>query len=99
MRSAIIAAALGAAVACSPLESEEARSLSYEKNVESCLCRSLEFETDSYSGRTYAGMQERCNDTVHAADPRRYPQDARAAPGIDALRCPVSVREWRETAR
>lgn len=94
-----MATALCAAVACSPLESEEARDVSYEKNVESCLCRSLEFETDSYTGRTFAGMLERCNATVHAANPRRYPEDAHAAPGIDDLRCPTSVEEWRETAR
>ena len=93
------AVALAAAVACSPLESEEARGVSYAKNVESCLCRSLEFQTDSYSGLTFAGMLERCNETVHAANPRRYPEDAHAAPEIGALRCPTSVREWRETAR
>ena len=96
---AATAVALAAAVACSPLESEEARGVSYAKNVESCLCRSLEFQTDSYSGLTFAGMLERCNETVHAANPRRYPEDARAAPEIGALRCPTSVREWRETAR
>jgi len=94
-----MATALCAAVACSPLESEEARDVSYAKNVESCMCRSLEFETDSYSGRSYEGMLERCNATVHAANPARYPEDAHAAPGIDDLRCPTSVREWRETAR
>ena len=99
LRRAAAAVALCAAAACSPLESEEARGASYAKNVESCLCRSLEFETDSYSGRTFAGMLERCNETVHAANPRRYPADAHAAPDIGALRCPTSVREWRETAR
>ncbi len=94
-----MATALCAAAACSPLESDEARAVSYTKNVESCMCRSLEFETDSYSGLTYEGMLERCNDTVHAANPRRYPEDAHVAPGINGLRCPTSVREWRETAR
>ena len=83
-------------VACSPMETEEDRRVSYAKNVESCLCRSLEFETDSYSGLTYDRMVERCNETVHAANPRRYPATARAAPGIDTLRCPTSVAEWRE---
>lgn len=94
-----MATALCAAVACSPLESEEARDVSYTKNVESCMCRSLEFQTDSYSGLSYERMLERCNETVHAANPRRYSEDAHAAPGIDDLRCPTSVREWRETAR
>ena len=95
---AALATALCATVACSPLESEEAREVSYTKNVESCMCRSLEFETDSYSGLSYEGMLERCNETVHAANPRRYPAGAHAAPGIDELRCPTAVREWRETS-
>ena len=46
-------------LACSPMETEEDRRVSYAKNVESCLCRSLEFETDSYSGLTYDRMIER----------------------------------------
>ncbi len=84
---------------CSPMESEEAARVSYDRNVESCLCRSLEFETDSDSGMTYERMLARCNRTVHSANPQRYPPSAHAAPEIDGLRCPASVEEWRETAR
>ena len=95
-RRAMAAATVAAVASCSPMESEEARGVSYAKNVESCLCRSFEFQTDSYSGLTYEHMLERCNQTVHAANPQRYPESANAAPAIDTLRCPTSVAEWRE---
>ena len=81
------------------MESEDARRVSYAKNVESCLCRFLEFETDSYSGLSYEDMQERCNRTVHDANPKRYPASSSSTPEIDALRCPTSVEDWRETTR
>ena len=84
---------------CSPAESGEAARVSYDRNVESCLCRSLEFETDSDSGMPYERMLAYCNRTVHSANPRRYPPSAHAAPKIDSLRCPASIEEWRETAR
>ena len=72
---------------------------SFDKNVESCLCRTLAFEADSFSGISYAVMVKRCNETVHRANPARYSADATSAPTIDALRCPDDVADWREAAR
>jgi len=80
---------------CSAAESEEERSVSYTKNVESCLCRTLEFEVDSPNGLTWERMIEHCNRTVHGANPQRYPASAHAAPAVDTLRCPWSVEEWK----
>ena len=81
---------------CSYEESEQAQLVSYAKNVESCMCRSLEFEADSYSGLSYAQMLDRCNRTVHDANRQRYPASAGAAPQINSLRCPDAVELWRE---
>ncbi len=71
---------------------------SFGKNVESCLCRTLAFEAESFSGISYAVMTERCNETVHSANPARYPPGATSAPRVDALRCPDDIADWRESA-
>ena len=83
---------------CTFEESEAQRASTYPKNVESCVCRSLDFEADSYSGITYENMVVQCNVTVHRANQQRYDASAYEEPGIESLRCPDSVEEWRETA-
>ncbi len=72
---------------------------SFDKNVESCLCRTLAFEAESFSGISYGVMTERCNKTVHSANPTRYPSVATSAPRVEALRCPDDVADWREAAQ
>ena len=72
---------------------------SFDKNVESCLCRTLAFEAESFFGISYSEMIERCNATVHNANPARYPTAATSAPRIDALRCPDDLADWREAAQ
>lgn len=72
---------------------------SFDKNVESCLCRTLAFEAESFTGTSYAVMTERCNETVHGANPARYPPAATSAPSVDTLRCPEDLADWRETAQ
>ena len=72
---------------------------SFDKNVESCICRTLAFEADSFSGLAYPAMIERCNETVHNANPARYPPTARSEPSVDELRCPDDVADWREEAK
>ena len=71
---------------------------SFDKNVESCLCRTLAFEAESFTGISYAAMTERCNETVHGANPARYPPAATSAPSVHSLRCPDDIADWRETA-
>lgn len=71
---------------------------SFDKNVESCLCRTLAFEAESFTGISYSAMTERCNETVHGANPARYPPAATSAPSVDTLRCPDDIADWRETA-
>ena len=78
---------------------DDAGQESFDKNVESCLCRTLAFEAESFSGISYAVMTERCNETVHSANPTRYPPTATSAPSVDTLRCPDDVADWRETAQ
>ena len=82
--------------ACSP---DDGGQESFDKNVESCLCRTLAFEAESFSGISYAVMIERCNETVHRANPARYPPAATAVPHVDALRCPEDLADWREAAQ
>lgn len=77
----------------SPEEAEQV----FAKNVLSCLCRAIEFETDNYSGVRFANMVEDCNATVHAANTKRFPATARHDPKIADLRCDAStLEEWRE---
>ena len=72
---------------------------SFDKNIESCLCRTLAFEADSFTGISYGAMTERCNETVRRANPARYSPDATSAPRVETLRCPDDVADWRETAQ
>ena len=72
---------------------------SFDRNVESCLCRTLAFEAESFSGIPYSEMTERCNETVHTANPARYPPGTSSAPGVDTLRCPEDLADWREAAQ
>lgn len=67
----------------------------FAQNVESCLCRSLDYEVD-YPGRiSWPRLVERCNRVVHAANPQRYPAGLHAAPAFDGLRCPREAQAWR----
>ncbi|MCS5570447.1 MAG: hypothetical protein NZ768_09025 [Pseudomonadales bacterium] len=83
-----------ALAACSFEESDVDANVSYQKNVESCLCRFMDFETDSHSGLYYAHMQKRCNETVHGANPSRYKTSLYSEPDIEALRCRNEVDAW-----
>ena len=78
---------------------DDAGQESFDRNVESCLCRTLAFEAESFSGISYTVMTERCNETVHGANPARYPSTATSAPGVESLRCPDDVADWREAAQ
>lgn len=80
--------------ACTFEESDLEAKVSYQKNVESCLCRFMDFETDSHSGLHYAHMQKRCNETVHGANPSRYETSLYSEPDIKALRCREKVDAW-----
>ena len=83
---------------CSYEESGDARETSYAKNVESCMCRSLEFEVDNFSGLTYLQLLERCNHTVHNANPQRYAAAASSSPEPESLRCQDDMEEWLEVS-
>ena len=92
-RSSIVLFVLVVA-ACSFEESDLDANVSYQKNVESCLCRFMDFETDSHSGVHYARMQKRCNETVHGANPSRYETTLYSEPDIKELRCRDKVDAW-----
>ena len=79
---------------CTFEESDLDAKISYQKNVESCLCRFMDFETDSHSGLHYAHMQKRCNETVHGANPSRYEASLYSEPDIEALRCRDEADAW-----
>ena len=63
--------------------------------VESCLCRYLAFEADSYSHVSYEDMLNHCNTLTRQGHPS-LPDDIISEPGLDALRCPDDVEDWRE---
>ncbi len=79
---------------CMAEESEAERQRAYAWNVESCLCRSLEYEVDYPARQPWPRLVERCNETVRAANRQRYPADANVAPAIEALRCQREAAEW-----
>ncbi len=89
-----IAVCVPGLAACTFEESDLDAKISYQKNVESCLCRFMDFETDSHSGLHYAHMQKRCNETVHGANPSRYETTLYSEPDIGALRCRDEVDAW-----
>ena len=80
--------------ACTFEESDFDANVSYQTNVESCLCRFMDFEADSHSGLLYAHMQKRCNETVHDANPTRYETTLYSEPDIETLRCQDEVDAW-----
>ena len=86
------------ATACEYNETPEQAQISYAKNVESCLCRTMNFESDFPSGLRYSQMVARCNETVHGANPARYDASLHSEPETASLRCPEDVEPWLEVA-
>ena len=84
---------------CSNRESTEQLHTTFERNVESCVCRHLVLETDNYSYLLYEQMLRECNTTVHKANPKRYPQFLASNPRIDTLRCEEDVKDWQEVVQ
>ena len=68
----------------------------YPIEIESCVCRFLAFEADSYSGLPYDEMLSQCNKTTRNGHPS-LPPDIVSKPLLDSLRCPESVEDWQET--
>lgn len=68
----------------------------YPIEIESCVCRFLAFEADSYSGLPYDEMLSQCNTTTRNGHPS-LPPDIESNPSLDTLRCPESVEDWQET--
>ena len=83
--------------ACFTHETAENAELTYPRNVESCVCRKLAWEADSYSRKSYRTMIEECNKTIKTSNPDRDPQEFMFDPEIDSLRCSDDVIDWRET--
>ena len=68
----------------------------YPIEVESCVCRFLAFEADSYSGIQYDEMLAECNVTTRSGHPT-LPPDIVSNPTQDSLRCTEAVEDWHET--
>ncbi len=68
----------------------------YPIEVESCVCRFLAFEADSYSRVGYDEMLERCNEMTRAGHPSLR-RDISSEPALESLRCTENVEDWRET--
>lgn len=68
----------------------------YPIEIESCVCRHLAFEADSYSGIRYDEMVIQCNKTTRSGHPS-LPPDIVSEPTLDSLRCTESVADWHET--
>ena len=83
--------------ACSAEESTDQAQTTYARNVESCTCRILAYEADSYSGITYDDMVKQCNTTVREANPTRYEDAKKLHFKMDEIRCPEDVEDWQET--
>ena len=81
---------------CTAEESDTQAQISYDRNVESCICRMLAFEADSYSGIEYGDMIRECNTTVQNANPTRYSMEFHTEIDPNALRCPEDLEDWQE---
>lgn len=68
----------------------------YPIEIESCVCRFLAFEADSYSGIQYDEMLSQCNTTTRNGHPS-LPPDIVSNPTLDSLRCTEAVDDWHET--
>ena len=77
-------------------ESLEEQTISFAKNVESCVCRTMNFESDFPSGIRYSQIVDKCNATVHESNDQRYEDSHRSDPTIASLRCPEDVEPWLE---
>ena len=82
-------------VGCMAEETERERRRAFESNVESCVCRSLDYEVDQPGRISWQRLVERCNRVVYAANPQRYSAEFRAAPALDGLRCLREAEAWR----
>lgn len=68
----------------------------YPIEIESCVCRFLAFEADSYSGIQYDEMLSQCNTSTRNGHPS-LPPDIENRPTIESLRCAEAVEDWQET--
>ena len=68
----------------------------YPIEIESCVCRFLAFEADSYSGIQYDEMLSQCNQTTRNGHPS-LPHDIESNPTLESLRCGEAVEDWQET--
>ena len=64
--------------------------------LKGCVCRHLEWETDSYSRLPYEDMVQICNETVLSSNPNRYPKELNSRPKLVDLRCQEDVEPWLE---
>ena len=67
----------------------------YPIEIESCVCRYLAFEADSYSRLPYDEMVRNCNNTIRSGHPS-LPPDITSTPTENSLRCTEAVEDWRE---
>ena len=65
----------------------------YPTEVESCVCRHLNFGVDNERFQPYNTMVDTCNKTVKAGHPS-LPEDIHSAPELESLRCTDDVKDW-----
>ncbi len=79
---------------CTKHEGGDRARVTFDRNVESCICRYMDIEEDNYSGLTYEQFVEDCNQTVLNSNPVRYPDSFNSIPDISELRCQELVQPW-----
>ena len=82
--------------ACQSNDSIDNRRIEFGRHVESCICRQLDWQADSYSRLPFEEMAEICNETVHSSNPERFSDQFDARPALSELRCPEDVEAWLE---
>ena len=82
---------------CSNDDKGEAAREVFERHVESCVCRFLDYESESYSGVGYAEMVAECNTIVQQANKGRHRDQSNSNPSLESLRCTDDIDDWRET--
>ena len=82
---------------CSADDKGEAAREVFERHVESCVCRFLDYESESYSGVDYPDMVAECNAIVQQANKGRHRDQSNSNPSLESLRCTDDIDDWRET--
>ena len=94
---AIVIFCLALVSGCKRTDEAETTRQVFERHVESCVCRVLDYESENYRGTEYAEMLQECNVIVQQANNGHYSAQTVTKLPLEILRCSDDVESWQET--